>query len=127
MKPDIQTRADVVFLVDTFYTAVKESSINYFFADVAKIDWDVHLPRMYSFWESIIFGKSTFTGNPMVKHLALDNLSPVNKADFEIWLSLWIKTVDANFQGERAEETKSRAQNIANLMQFKIEQKNANK
>jgi len=124
---DIETKEDVTFLVDTFYEAIKSSPIQYFFADVAKVDWEAHLPRMYSFWESIIFGKSTFTGNPMLTHMALDNLSPIKKDDFDLWLSLWNKTIDANFKGHRAEETKSRAQNIAQLMQFKIEQKNASK
>lgn len=52
MKKDISTPQDVKTLVDAFYNDVKSDPvIGYIFTDVAKVDWDEHLPRMYKFWE----------------------------------------------------------------------------
>jgi hemoglobin len=68
MKKDITNRVDVELLIDSFYKTVqKDATIGYFFNDIAQIDWNTHLPQMYNFWESIIFAKKVYTGNPMKK------------------------------------------------------------
>lgn len=46
----LQTQEDVEFLVNKFYEKVtKNKIIGFFFNDVAKINWDLHLPKMYKF------------------------------------------------------------------------------
>ena len=58
MKKDIETREDIIKLVDVFYDKVKKNEIlGYIFDDIAKIDWSKHLPVMYSFWASILLGE----------------------------------------------------------------------
>ena len=64
---DIESKDDIILLVNEFYTKIQiDPIIGYIFTDVAKLDWNVHLPKMYSFWESILFGTGSYKGNPMV-------------------------------------------------------------
>ncbi len=121
MKEDIQSREDIVLLVDTFYNAVRENdTLNYIFEEVAKVDWKKHLPKMYSFWSSILLEEHSYAGNPMVKHIALSKITSMTTVEFDEWLSLFNNTVDALFEGPTATEAKLRAGNIARLMLYKI-------
>jgi hemoglobin len=45
---------------------------------------------------------------------------PIRAEHFERWLKLFIETVDENFSGTKADETKSRAQSIAGVWKFKM-------
>jgi hemoglobin len=121
MQNDISNRDDIKTLVDHFYTKVRrDETIGYLFNDVAKVNWEHHLPRMYDFWENIIFQTGTFTGNPMVAHAQLHQKSPLTPAHFERWLQLFLETVNELFEGEKAELAKQRAQSIATMMQIKV-------
>lgn len=121
MKSDIKNLADIRNLVDHFYYKVaRESSLGPIFNDVAQIDWEHHLPRMYSFWESVLFASGNFKGNPMPVHIELAGKTEMGKSQFNIWLTLWRDTVDELFCGEVANEAKSKASSIANLMMYKI-------
>ncbi|MFC6266795.1 group III truncated hemoglobin [Frigoriflavimonas asaccharolytica] len=119
---NLETREDVEFLVNTFYEKVgKDETIGFFFNDVAKVNWDSHLPKMYQFWETLLFGKASYKGNPMAKHFPINELQAMEKHHFDHWLQLWTATVDENFEGENAEAAKTKASNIANLMAYKME------
>lgn len=122
MKQDIESRDDIVLLVNTFYNLVKENNkLGYIFNDVAKIDWDSHLPKMYSFWASLLLAEHSFSGNPMEKHIALSKITSMTEVEFSEWLLLFTNTVDILFEGEKATEAKVRAGNIARLMLHKIQ------
>lgn len=122
MKTDIKNRKDVELLVDTFYNNVKTNPIlGYIFDDVAKINWETHLPKMYSFWASILLDEHSFSGNPMQKHVALSKLTSMTEKEFNEWLHLFIFTIDELFLGEKANEAKLRASNIARLMLHNIQ------
>ena len=117
MKKDIKNRKDIEKLVNLFYEKVKsDSAIGYLFTDVANVNWEVHLPRMYDFWENILFSTSNFEGNPMMKHKELDQKSKLTVAHFEQWNNLFITTVDKLFVGDKAEEIKARALNMSALL-----------
>ena len=121
MKKDIHNREDIILLVDTFYKNVAlNKQIGPIFTDVAKVDWSHHLPKMYDFWESILFGKAIYKGNPMLTHFALNEQTPLQTEAFETWKNLFFQTVDDLFVGENAELIKQKAQSIADLMHFKI-------
>ena len=121
MKKDIHNRADIILLVDTFYKNVAlNKQIGPIFTDVAKVDWSHHLPKMYDFWESILFGKAIYKGNPMLTHFALNEQTPLQTEAFETWKNLFFQTVDDLFVGENADLIKQKAQSIADLMHFKI-------
>ena len=113
----IHTKEDVIYLVDSFYEKVnKDELLSPIFNDFAKVDWETHMPTMYSFWSSILLREESYTGSPFPKHLPL----PIKQKHFDRWLELFHQTVDENFKGELAIEAKSRASNIAQIFSFKI-------
>lgn len=118
---DITQTKDIELLVNTFYDKVKTSEIGFFFDKIAKVNWAKHLPKMYVFWESVLFASIKFEGNPMGAHFPINEIVPMEKAHFETWLKLWKQSVDELFSGEIAESAKSKAENIAKLMSYKME------
>jgi hemoglobin len=122
MKSDIANRSDIEILVNTFYAEVnKNEKLGYIFNDIAKVDWAHHLPKMYSFWGSILLGEHSFSGNPMVKHVELSKIASMTEVEFNEWLLLFVKTVDELFEGQIADEAKRRATTIARIMLSKIQ------
>lgn len=121
MKKDIETIDEIKELVNSFYNkVVANDTIGYLFNDVAKVNWEKHLPVMYSFWEQIIFNTGDFKGNPMLAHQKLHEISPLNKEHFGEWLMLFHKTVDELFEGTNATIAKQRAESIATVMKIKV-------
>ncbi len=117
-KKDIKTEEDVKFMVDSFYDKVNQDKLlSYVFNDFSKVDWESHLLKMYRFWNTMIFGAGTYTGNPFEKHIPL----PVEKAHFDRWVSIFYKNIDEHFEGETAEDVKTRAKSIAYVFQSKLE------
>lgn len=118
---DIENVNDIGFLVDEFYKkVVKDELIGKFFTIVVNFDWDVHIPIMVSFWETVLFGKASYKGNPMIKHVELNKLSKLEPLHFTRWLDLWKETLNENFTGTIASEAMTKAQTIAKLMQSKL-------
>lgn len=118
---ELKTREDIEFLVNKFYEKVgKDKTIGFFFNDIAKVNWDLHLPKMYQFWETLLFGKASYKGNPMAVHFPINEIQAMEKHHFEHWLKLWTATLEENFEGETAEAAKTKASNIANLMAYKM-------
>jgi len=121
MKTDIKNRSDIEKLINTFYAKVKvDKTIGYFFIDVIPVNWETHLPKMYDFWENVIFNTGLYEGNPIQQHQHLHQKSELSKAHFDHWMMLFTSTVDELFVGEKAELTKQRANSIATVMQLKI-------
>ena len=120
-KTDIVSRADIQRLVDGFYVRVREDAVlGPIFDGVAHTDWDAHLPKMYDFWQSVLFGFSSFRGNPLAVHLALADKVQLGAPEFRRWLDLFSENVDALFSGPVAEDAKVRAGRIAAVMQHHI-------
>jgi len=107
MKTDIKNRADIEKLVNVFYGKVREdAAISYFFNDVAKVNWENHLPKMCDFFENILLSSGNYEGNPMSAHEELHKKSEVRGEHFQHWISLFDATVDELFVGEKAVEIK---------------------
>ena len=122
MKKDIINRTDIETLIDAFYEkAIKDQTIGYFFTDVIQISFEEHLPRIYAFWDSLIFGNAFYKGNPMLKHIQLNRKEPLTNIHFDRWLQLFSETIDSYFEGANAEKAKQKSKDIAGLMQYKIE------
>ena len=118
---DIQSRANIKSIVESFYkTAMQDDQIGYIFTDVAHLDLVKHLPRIVDFWESVLFGVGKYQGNPVLKHVHLHSLSPLTKAHFDRWLTIWNKTISDHYHGEKATEAISKAKMMGDLMLFKI-------
>lgn len=117
---DISSEADIKQLVDSFYQKVqKNEALNHVFNHVAKIDWDHHLPKMYAFWSSIIFGSASYKGNPMEVHKNLHAHFPLTKELFDDWLALFLENLDTQFTGENALKASNSARSIAMVLQTK--------
>jgi len=112
-----------MLLVDTFYARVlKDEIIGFIFTDIAKINVEKHMPKMYDFWETTLFHKAIYKGNPMRIHMELNKKISMKKEHFQRWLELFNSTVDALFSGTKAELAKTRALSISTVMQIKIAQ-----
>jgi hemoglobin len=121
MKRELNSRDDIELLVNSFYERVQQDElIGHIFNDIAKVNWQHHLPKMYDFWETILFGQKGFKGNPMEVHFKLNQLHPLLAEHFERWKSIFFETVEEHFEGEFADFAKQKAQSIADLMFFKI-------
>ena len=114
VKHDIKQREDIIILVDKFYEKVKSDPL--LGPVFSHVDWPHHLPVMYDFWSSMLLGDQTYGGNPLQKHLHL----AIERDHFSQWLGLFKETVNENFEGEKAEEVKMRAQSIAAIFQLKM-------
>ncbi|MCX6352282.1 MAG: group III truncated hemoglobin [Bacteroidetes bacterium] len=122
---DIKSEEDIKTLVDKFYAKVMaDATIGFIFTDVAAINLPTHMPVMYAFWSSVLLGTNNYSGNPMTKHILLNQKVKLEKEHFQKWIALWEETVTENFSGEIAELAITKARNIAGLMQYKIEQNN---
>jgi hemoglobin len=121
-RRDITGRADLAVLVDTFYSRVRgDDRLGPIFDDVAHVDWAVHLPRMYDFWETVLFGRPVFKGQPPVVHRALAQQVALPADLFDHWVALFCGTVDDLFAGPWADAIKQRAGQIALALQLHLE------
>jgi hemoglobin len=120
MKRDIENRQDIDLLMHEFYAvAIVDKSIGYIFTDVAKLNLEHHLPIIGDFWETMLFQTGEYARhgrNPLQVHGELAKKTPLLFEHFERWLEIFTETVDANFEGDRADFIKMRARAIANRM-----------
>ncbi len=122
MRNDIKTRDDVFLLVSSFYEKVRSDHVlGPFFNDVIT-DWDTHLDRLTTFWESSLFLKTKYLGNPLEAHVKVDkeNNNIITELHFGLWLNLWFQTIDELFEGEYAENAKRRARKMGTFLYLKI-------
>lgn len=122
-KSDIKTFKDIELMVDTFYVKVnQESHLSDIFNAFAHVNWETHLPKMYTFWSKMLLGESGYNGSPFEPHIPL----PIDKSHFDLWIGFFIQNIDEHFEGPIAEAAKIRAQNIAHVFQHKLSQINQN-
>lgn len=118
----LETREDIELLVNTFYDKIKKDEvIGFFFNNIAKVNWNEHLPKMYQFWETLLFGQVSYKGNPMAAHFPINEIKAMEKHHFDHWLKVWTATVEELFTGTKAEMAIYKAQNISQLMAYKME------
>jgi hemoglobin len=108
-KKLLENRDDLSVLVNKFYARVRQDElIGPIFNDVAKVDWEEHIPKITDFWDAFMFGGEAYRGRPFPPHIPL-GLKPEH---FKRWLELFFATVDELFIGQKADEIKMRAFNI---------------
>jgi hemoglobin len=99
---------------------LQDETIGFIFSDVAKIDMEEHMPKMYAFWENMLFQKVSYKGNPISVHINLHKKQALEEVHFKRWLQLFNECIDGLFAGPKAELAKTRALSIAAIMQIKI-------
>lgn len=120
-KKDITTREDVYVLVSSFYDKVrKDEVLGPFFESIE--DWDEHLEKLTDFWQSNLFLKTRYYGNPLEAHIKADNANDnsISELHFGLWLNLWFETIDNLFEGDIAQNAKQRARKMATFMHMSI-------
>lgn len=119
--PDLLGHPDIVKLVDAFYAKVRaDVPLGHVFDDVAQVNWESHLPKLYAFWDTVLFRAGTFRGNPLAAHLKLAEQTDMGWPLFERWLELFRATVDENFAGDNAGHILRCAEDMARVIHSKI-------
>jgi len=122
-RHDIETRADVELLVETFYTWTFEDPIlGPIFIEVAHLDLPRHMPIMCDFWENILFGARKYPGGMMMVHYQLHQKTTLEPHHFQRWLDYWEETVDDLFTGERAAFAKMHAGRVGHAMGLRFQE-----
>ena len=121
-------------LVDTFYKKVrKDVLLGDVFNTVIK-DWDTHLVKIKDFWNSLLLGTKTYSGNPFMKHMGLktkeisvdnkvilENGHTINSSitieHFKAWLDLFNKTAKEIFVESEANKIMEKANMIGKSLQ----------
>lgn|SRR5690606_14396214 len=125
-KKDIQNREDVFLLVSEFYKKVRKDTVLGPFFNNVITDWDAHLERLTTFWESSLFMtkklEHRYIGNPLEVHVKVDgeNNHTITELHFGIWLNLWFETLAEYFDGEVAENAKRRARKMGTFLYMNI-------
>lgn len=118
MKSDIVGIEEIKLMVQRFYEKVNADEL---LAPLfAHVNWEKHLPVMYSFWESVLLGTGGYNGNTMKVHQDFHQHSPLNEQNFERWLQLFNANINEFFEGEKAELARQRALSIATVMRMKL-------
>ena len=116
-KNDITTVGALRLLVDEFYVLVrKDPTIGPIFFAAIRDAWPAHLEKMVRFWQTVLLGEHTYTDNPFPLHTKF----PLEQKHFDTWLRLWTSTIDRLFAGKKAEETKTRAGQMAIMFRSKL-------
>ena len=101
-KPELKNRKDIAHLVSIFYEKVrKDATLAPIFNGIIT-DWDAHLEILTDFWESQLFMKRKYIGDPIKAHQKTDDFmgNTMTMEHFGIWLNLWFATLDELFSGE---------------------------
>ena len=122
VKTAIANREDVKLLVAAFYAKVrKDTTLSPIFNAIIT-DWESHLILLTDFWETQLFLKRKYHGNPVAAHQEVDDKMnhTITPEHFGLWLNLWFATIDELFAGETAWITKNRAQKMSTMLYTKI-------
>src|SRR6476620_3284503 len=89
---DITADEDVRTLVHAFYARVLEDELlRPVFVEVARLDFEKHMPTMYRFWGSILLGSGTYAGALCPAQAKL--LPHITVEHFDRWLTHFAATV----------------------------------
>ncbi len=103
-------------LVTTFYARAREDVLLGPVFGARITDWDAHLTRMCSFWDSVALMSGTYHGNPMGRHLGL----PIDALHFDRWLALFEETAAEVCPPAAADHFIERARRIAQSLELGI-------
>ncbi len=123
-KKDILNRGDVSRLVRTFYGKVRKDDILGPIFNGIINDWENHFELLTDFWETQLFLKRKYYGNPVTAHQEVDDKMghSITSEHFGLWLNLWFATIDELFDGKTAWIAKNRAQKMSTMLFLQIYQ-----
>ena len=121
-KRDIKSRDDIHLLVASFYDKVRQDALLAPFFNSTITNWEAHIAHLTDFWESSLFLKTRFYGNPLEAHVKVDAQFDhvISETHFSAWVNLWLQTIDALFVGDYAENAKHRARKMSTFLHLSI-------
>ena len=103
--------------------ALEDPIIGFIFVDVAKLDLEAHVPRLTSFWETILLGAQTYGGGAFRPHARAEREGPAaQRGTSSGGCAPGRGTVDELFAGDRAEMAKTHALRVARAFHGRLEQ-----
>lgn len=122
MKNDIKNREDIARLVRTFYGEIRKDETLGPIFERAISDWEKHFIVLTDFWESSIFLKGMFAGDPILAHQKVDKQEnhSISNDHFGLWMRIWFETIDSMFAGDMAESAKHKARKMSTFLFLKI-------
>ena len=119
---DISSREDVFLLVTTFYDKVRNDELLGPIFNSVINNWEQHLELLTDFWQTNLFFKKKYTGDPLQKHVEVDKAigGKISEVHFGVWMNLWYETLDELFEGDVTQIAKNRARNMGTYMHLKI-------
>jgi len=112
---DIENKADIESLINSFYTELLQ--IDEMKVVFEGIDFPKHVPHIVHFWSFVLLDEPGYKTNVFEKHIHL----PIKTHQFDMWLNVFVKTVDKLFKGEKADLAKQRATVLAHTFKSKWE------
>jgi hemoglobin len=127
-KREINGREDVKLLVEVFYKKIRKDEVLGPIFNEIITDWESHLALLTDFWETQLFLKRKYFGNPITAHLEVDDKMnhSITSEHFGLWINLWFETLNELFGGERAWIAKNRAQKMSTMLFMEMYQHRTN-
>ncbi len=118
----IEDRTDVSVLVRAFYAKVRKDEVLGPIFNNTITDWESHLELLTNFWETQLFLKRLYHGNPVTAHQKVDEKMnhSITSEHFGLWLNLWFQTIDELFTGDVTWIAKNRAQKMSTMLFMQI-------
>jgi hemoglobin len=86
------------------------------FAEVAEVDWSVHIPTLIDYWCRVLLGETGYRGAIVASHRHVHDIDAFRLEHFDRWYALWVRSIDAHWSGPFAEEAKRHAERIASSL-----------
>jgi hemoglobin len=112
---DLCTEEEVVHLVHTFYSKVRNDPVLAPIFESHVAEWDLHLAKLVDFWSSALRGTARYRGAPMPKHAALPGLTATL---FHRWLALFRETTQALENAQLRQRADDLAHRIAGSLWY---------
>ena len=119
---ELENREDVSQLVCSFYAKVRVDEVLGPIFNGIITDWESHIALLTDFWDTQLFLKRKYHGNPIKAHNEVDEKMKHNTTPehFGLWLNLWFQTIDELFMGDNAFIAKNRARQISSMLYLQM-------
>ena len=120
-RRDLDSRTEIHDLVVAFYREIAlDDLLGPVFAEVAEVDWSVHIPRLIDYWCRVLLRQPCFDGNILAPDQRIHELEAFHSELFDRWLRLFIVAVDDHWQGPMADAAKAHASRMATTLARRI-------
>ena len=112
-RPDLADRAAIERMVRDFYRDAAMDDVLGPVFHAARVDWPAHIATLVDFWSWQLLGEPGYVGHPLRAHEPVHTRTPLTRVHYERWVSLFHSTIDASFEGPRADAAKQRGSKMA--------------